>query len=459
MTGSENKDNTIVSPNEELPTMVDVPIEVEEPVPSPEVLSEQSPTYEFESVSEEESMSGEKPEEKGHETEEIVRPKETKPVEEIAIPNPMCEVEYHYPLRDLIGEEAVISVVASDDNGLVYDADTKALVGKPAFSHNYWMELELRERVIRFKCFVNENPRLLWKDIPSDQVVKPDKDYRAFLSPRLDIIAVSHRGRMHANRGTYRDDDFFIGTIGKFSLSIVADGAGSAPLSSTGSKVFCAEAGFKFTELVEAKQKEFLAILSDLQFHPDDAIRDSKLMTCLYEILPASALYGRKVLMQMAEDNQVPLKHYHTTALFSLTAEIEPNSYFCAAFQIGDGITTALVENKLYLLGVADAGSFPGETVFVTSNGVFDDASSLLKRIHCLFCKDKPTLISMTDGIADSYFKDCPHLDNLPKWQQLVADITNEKGVLMPPSEICDWLNYYVDQEHDDRTMSVTMYK
>ena len=264
MTGSENKDNTIVSPNEELPTMVDVPIEVEEPVPSPEVLSEQSPTYEFESVSEEESMSGEKPEEKGHETEEIVRPKETKPVEEIAIPNPMCEVEYHYPLRDLIGEEAVISVVASDDNGLVYDADTKALVGKPAFSHNYWMELELRERVIRFKCFVNENPRLLWKDIPSDQVVKPDKDYRAFLSPRLDIIAVSHRGRMHANRGTYRDDDFFIGTIGKFSLSIVADGAGSAPLSSTGSKVFCAEAGFKFTELVEAKQKEFLAILSDL---------------------------------------------------------------------------------------------------------------------------------------------------------------------------------------------------
>ena len=387
-------------------------------------------------------------------------PKEDKPIEEKSIPNPMCEVEYCFTLEDILGQESVISTLTSDNNGdLLFDESSTALKGKPTISREFWMDIELKNKVVRLKCYINENPRLLWKDIPSEQIVKPDKDYQAILSPRLDMIAVSYRGRLHANRGTYRDDDFYIGRVGRFTLSIVADGAGSAPLSSTGSKIFCREAGAQFAKLVEERESKLLDMRDDLQNHPEDAMHDSNLMTCLYEIFPSAALFGKKALMQMSTDNQVPLKHYHTTALLSITVQIASESYFCAAFQIGDGITAALTEQHLELLGKGDSGSFPGETIFVTSNGVFDDGTALLKRIKCYFCKEKPIVISMTDGVTDSYFKECPTLDDPNRWKQLIADISDSNGILKPAAEICEWLNYYIDQEHDDRTMSVIMYK
>ena len=279
------------------------------------------------------------------------------------------------------------------------------------------------------------------------------------MTPTVDMVATSHRGRSHANKGTYRDDDFFIGRVGKFTLSIVADGAGSAPLSSTGSKAFCLAAGARFAELIAERQEDLLEILTDLQHHPNDVLKDPKMRACLYEILPATAHYGLKVLTKMAEDNGVPLKYYHTTALFSMTVQIEPDSYFCAAFQIGDGITVALTDQHLELMGEGDSGSFPGETVFVTSNGVFDDATTLFHRIRCFFTKAKPTVISMTDGITDSYFKTNPKLDDINIWRQLMVDVTDDNGQLKPANEICDWLNYYVDQEHDDRTLSIVVHK
>ncbi len=389
-----------------------------------------------------------------------IMPKEDKPVEELLVPNPMCEVEYAFPLGEVVGNDSVVSAVSSDDLGdLHYDEINKSLVGRPLRSRDFWMELELSEKVVRLKCFVNENPRLLWKDIPSDQKVKPDKDYMALLTPDVDMVAVSHRGRSHANRGSYRDDDFYIGRLDDFTLSIVADGAGSAPLSSTGSKVFCRTAGLRFAELVQKKQATLMESLTDLQHHPEDALRDVKLVTDLYEILPAAAHYGCNVLAKIANDNNVPLKQYHTTALLSMTVRIEPDSYFCAAFQIGDGITVALADQHLELMGRADAGNYPGETVFVTSTGVFDDGKTLLKRIHCFFTRSKPIVFSMTDGITDSYFKQNPKLDDITIWRRLLAEVTNEQGDLKPAAEICDWLNYYIDQEHDDRTMSIIMYK
>lgn len=387
-------------------------------------------------------------------------PKVEKPIEEKAIPNPMCEVEYCYSLGDVIGQEEVVSVATSDDNGdLYFDASDLSIKGVALTSRNYWMEIELPAKVVRLKCYINNNPRLLWKDIPSDQSVKPDKDYQAWLSPGLDMIAVSYRGRLHANLGTNRDDDFYLGKVGKFALSIVADGAGSAPLSSTGSKVFCKEAGTHFAELVNAKYDELLKeIAGSLQSPADEFSTNMRLLSMLYDILPAAALHGRHALMKLAADKQVPLKHYHTTALLSMSAQVDDGVWFCAAFQIGDGITAALTDQHLELLGKCDSGNFPGETVFVTSNDVFDDSKSLLGRIHCCLCKQTPILISMTDGIADSYFKNV-RLDDVSRWQQLVADITDDKGKLKPADVICDWLNYYIEQEHDDRTMTVVMYK
>lgn len=415
-----------------------------------------------------------------HEASDTTTPKENKPIEETSVPNPTCYKNYYYSLAELIGQDEVVSIVVSDDSGdLVYDKSAKALVGKPLDARDYWLEIELGSRVLRINCHINYNSRLLWNDIPSDQIVKSDKDYNAILTPSLEMVAVSHRGRPHANIGAYRDDDFYIGKVGKFTLSIVADGAGSSPRSSTGSKVFCREAGAHFAKLVEAKQEELLVMLNDMQHHPENSRRDQKFMSTFYEIFPATALYGRKVLTKMAEDNQIPLRHYHTTALFSMTVEIAQDSYFCAVFQIGDGVTMALTSQQFEQLGEGDSGDHPSETRFVTSNGVFDDAKALLNRIRFFFCKEKPTVISMTDGVSESYFllpvgtlasdtlniendiklNSYPQLDNFDLWKQFLSEVKDAHGSLKPAAEICDWLNYYIDGEHDDRTVSIVMYK
>ena len=383
-----------------------------------------------------------------------------KPMEEVAIPNPMREVDYSFSLAEYLGDDKVVSVLASDEVGdLTVDELSKSLSGKPVESREFWLEVETTDKVYRFNCFVNENPRLLWKDIPSDQIVKSDKDYRAMQWPDMEMAAVSHRGRSHAHRGGYRDDDFFLTRIGSFTLSVVADGAGSAPLSSTGSKVFCEWAGLHLADLIQQKYDALRDLLNRVGQTTEDTSRNPELLSFLYEILPAAALYGRNKLMELASDNKVPLKHYHTTSLISLTTQVNPECYFCAAFQVGDGITAALAGQHLELLSQADEGNFPGETVFVTSSGVFDDANGLLKRIRYCFTPVKPVVFSMTDGITDSYFADNPRLDDLSLWQQLLTEVSDGEGHLKPAYEICGWLNYYVDSSHDDRTMSIVAYK
>lgn len=389
-------------------------------------------------------------------------PKEQKPVVTVAIKNPMCGNEYACPAEEHLGKEELSSVLYSDEVGdllLQKGEDGWHIAGTPAQARDWWVEAELSDKVVRFHCYINGNPRLMWKDIPSDQVVKPDKDYRVLLSPAVGIIGVSHRGQSHANKGSYRDDDFYINYVDGITISVVADGAGSAEFSSTGSKVFSRSAGEMLSKLVVERKKKLLEMLQDLKAGPQNQIFRPDFATCLYEILPAAAVYGRKQLIDLAEQNQLPVKKYHTTALLTFTLPVEADSYFCASFQVGDGVTVALADGQVNLLGDADTGSAPGETVFVTSNGVFDNANSLMKRIRICFASSKPTVISMTDGITDSYFHEGLKVDDAGLWNKFLAEIQTPEGTFKPASVICDWLNYYVPQEHDDRTMTIVHYK
>lgn len=384
----------------------------------------------------------------------------TKPEIDVIMPNQMCEVPCHFQVNAYTNGEALSYISSSDDEeDIRFNEETQTIEGTPRSSRDFCMKLEGLDTIYCFKCFVNPNPRLMWKEVPSDQLVKKDKDYKAILSSRVDLVAVSHRGRTHAKEGAYRDDDFFISLVGECALTIVADGAGSASQSSVGSKVFCQEAGMHFEELFKSKKDTLANIMEGIKQRGESPMKNQGVIKELYEIFPAAALYGRKVLSKLAAENEVPLKQYHTTALFSFIMPIENGGYFCAAFQIGDGITAVLADGGLILLGEADSGSFPGETVFVTSNGVFGDASALVNRIRCCFCNNTPVLISMTDGITDSYFKEGIGVDELGLWKKLLSEIQNEEGVLKPADVICDWLDYYVPQEHDDRTMTIVKYK
>ena len=379
--------------------------------------------------------------------------------EEIPIANAKCGIEYLFDVEAFIRQECLISVTYSDNQGdLLFYPEEMVVKGTPQTSRDWWVEVELPDRICKFFCYVNADPRTLWKNIPSDQKVKIDKDYKAIISPFVDMVGASYRGRSHANKGTYRDDDFYIHSVDGIFFSVVADGAGSAELSSTGSKVFCQSAGHEFVRLLTERKKRILDMLQEAQFNLTACRQHKGLIECLYQILPAAAYYGRQQLEKLAVDNQVPLKKFNTTALLTFSMQASEMWWLCASFQVGDGITVALTNDDLYALGVPDGGSFPGETVFVTSDSVFGNVAELVNRIKIDLCPVKPIIISMTDGITDSYFKD-KSLTDLQVWKQLISEICNEKGDLLPAEEICEWLDYYTVQEHDDKTITIIKYK
>lgn len=388
--------------------------------------------------------------------------KEQKTAVTVSVKNPMCGIGYTFPVGEHLGDEEPLTTLYSDEVGdltLQNGEEGWHISGTPAQSRDWWMEAELSDKVVRFQCYINGNPRLMWKDIPSDQAVKPDKDYQALLTPTVDIIGVSHRGQSHAHKGAYRDDDFYINLEEGITISVVADGAGSAELSSTGSKVFSQSAGKMMSKLLVERKGKLTELLQELKGCPQNQLFRPDFATCLYEILPAAALHGLKQLLALAEQNQVPVKKYHTTALLSFTIPVADDCYFCASFQVGDGVTVALADGQVNLLGDADTGSAPGETVFVTSKGVFDNANDLMRRIRICFTTSKPTVISMTDGITDSRFKEGLKVDDPELWKKFVAEIQTPEGAFLPAADLCDWLNYYVPQEHDDRTMTIVHYK
>lgn len=383
-----------------------------------------------------------------------------KPIEAMTIPNPMCGINYCYQLKDIIGLEPVLSVKVSDSiNDLHFDSESLSISGTPTKSRIFWIKIETKDKILQLQCYINNNPQLMWKIIPSDELVKRDKEYKAFISSNIDVIAVSHRGRSHAKDGKYRDDDYYINIVDGCTVSIVADGAGSAPKSSTGSKVFCINAGEHLSGLIKSNKDELLEIIKEISEQSDDTPSDIRLKKCLYGIFPAAALYGRQILYNIAKQEDVLPKQYHTTALLSITMPLDNNGYFCAAFQIGDGITAVIDGDDIKLLSKVDSGDFPGETVFVTSKNVFDNATELYERIKWCICKNKPTILSMTDGITDSYFKESMKVDDISLWRKFLSEIQNDDGEFKPVKEICDWLNYYVPQEHDDRTMTIVRYK
>ena len=381
--------------------------------------------------------------------------------ESVSIPNAKCGSDYCFAVESYLGQSPILSVKYVDDECdlLLCEEEPKSIKGKPNVAREWWMEVELPDRVYHFQCYVNADPRTLWKNIPSDQKVKTDKDYKAITTPSVDMIAVSYRGRSHANTGKYRDDDYFIEMVNGMAMSIVADGAGSAEFSSTGSKLFCQSTGKKMVCLLTEKKDQLLDLLHRIN-PQDETWKNNKeeLVQYMYDILPAAALYGKQQLVKLSEERQLPLKKFHTTALLTFVLPISNDCWFCASFQVGDGLTVSLSDNKLTVLGVPDKGSFPGETVFITSDSVFNDPISLIKRVKVCFCHSKPTIVSVTDGVVDSYFADLD-IYQIENWQKLLSEIQNENGEFKAADVICDWLDYYTYQEHDDKTMVIIQFK
>jgi hypothetical protein len=235
---------------------------------------------------------------------------------------------------------------------------------------------------------------------------------------------------------------------------VVADGAGSAKLSGLGSKLACETSLKHISDILSVPDQPILTLLKNWNDKINDA--EKQLTVLLYEILAGAALAARKVIVDEAVASGKEPRDFHTTFLLTISRKFDAG-YFCASFQIGDGITGAFDGINIIPLGEPDHGQLAGQTIFLTSPNVFQSSKELAGRIRFYFTGKPPILFSMTDGVTDSYFSET-HILDLGRWKQLAIDT----GVATPSGgsagHLLDWLNYYVENEHDDRTLLITIH-
>lgn len=343
--------------------------------------------------------------------------------------------------------------------GLIFDESTHEIYGIARIAGDYtisflWSLDDQSKSSASIKISIIDDPKNLWKNLPSDvndKYYKDDKDKKEILSDGYQIFATSQRGRSHAHVGSFRDDDFYIYSdeANKYNILIVADGAGSAKYSRHGSKTACVTAGDsiknKFFIDIKNIQDEiallyktgkerpvkeiFYNILGDAFKCSVDAIEDESKL--------ASALY----------------KDFSTTLLVAITFKIY-DKLFVASAMVGDGAISIYNENvdTIKLLGDPDSGEFAGQTRFLDNTTL---TNGFWERVNISLVEIPTAVLLMTDGVSDPYFETENGLKDKMIWNNLWNDIRPNIEHKDPCGQLIKWLDFFVQGHHDDRTIVV----
>lgn len=373
----------------------------------------------------------------------------------------------------------VISVDGLEDTGLTYDDATGKIEGVPEVHGDRKLVLRYRlqqepeeaaphEKVILL--IINPNPRLLWKNLASDDSDPFWKaDDIAFVTPlgRKTLVAASKRGRSHANTGGFRDDDIawkYFEPTG-WSVIAVADGAGSVPLARQGAKLAVNAVVSYFTPALTGEGlPELEQLLHEYKTGTGEDTQ-KKLNQQIYTHLGKAALYAHKQLEEFAHTQEAPLKDLHSTLLFVLLKQFG-FGYAILSFSVGDGVI-GLVSTDLSAVMVMnrlDVGEFGGGTRFITMPEIFRN-ELFYTRFGCKVVDDFSHLFLMTDGIFDPKFVTEAALEKPGQWQKLIRDLAgeNEEGrkVNLNPDngkieeELSQWMDFWSPGNHDDRTLAI----
>jgi len=396
---------------------------------------------------------------------------------EFTLPNASVGLPYAHVLLPASSVPSLVvkDVRFKDSIGLQFEASTGRLHGIPnkdgEFEVEIWFYTDTsKQDVASARLTVNPDPKSLWKNLPSDQndpYWKPDEDSQFIEgSEGWSLVAGSKRGRSHAQKGSFRDDDFFIcSQAGSgWQIAFVSDGAGSAKFSRRGSVIICkeggqhlelalaGEAGTKLSSLVEAWQ------LSQQGAADLNAIRLIK--TQLYVTLGYAAHFALTRIREECErrtDLGGVVKDYSSTILIGITKRFS-FGVFCASFSIGDGaIGVARTHGTPELLCAPDGGEFSGQTRFLSQETVTQE--ELLKRLKFSLVPNFKGMYLMTDGISDPYFQTDKGLEMPDRWTKLLQDVEDEAALAKRDAgsgpRLVAWLDFWSKGEHDDRTLAV----
>lgn len=386
------------------------------------------------------------------------------------------------PFREEITHEPadanirLINVLIPDELGLVCNLKTAFIEGKPTNSGDFAFAVSYRFsddppeaiRTAKLALYVNADPKLLWKDLPSDRsdpLWKEDEAKLLICGAERKIIAARKRGRSHAHVGSCCDDDYYIQYIPDdgWYMAIVADGAGSAKYSRQGSRVAVRTSGNFLKQALSREGGEKVAsAVTALQAAQGTDVETARrvLHNALYTTVGHAAHGAMKALFEEAQkrpDIIHSVKELSTTLLIGIARKFG-SQWLCAAYWVGDGaVGVYQKDGSIELLGEVDAGEYSGQTRFLDANEVSQEA--LLKRTRFTLCDDFTAFILMTDGVSDPVFETEARLATGETWDGLWSDLETTvqltKNDDQVDARLLDWLDFWSQGNHDDRTIAI----
>jgi hypothetical protein len=312
---------------------------------------------------------------------------------------------------------------------------------------------------------INPDPRSLWKEVEPDPGLPYRKEHtdRARVVGGSVLLAASRRGRSHAQKGEFRDDDFRVEHVPDHDWYVlaVADGAGASRFSRQGALLACDAACEKVRpHLSDTLGDPFRDHLADYARTRGDGAR-RQIRGALYKSLGGAAHAAFRRVEKEAAERSAPIKEFATTLIVAICRRFD-FGWFVGAFAVGDGgIAIYRREGEVVVLNRPDSGDFAGQTRFLTMPEIWADGEAILGRIHFEVVPELTAVVAMTDGVSDPKFQAEKDFFEAARWHELWDDLSAgvrlEKGNAEADAQLLEWLSFWSTGNHDDRTIALLL--
>lgn len=356
----------------------------------------------------------------------------------------------------------IIHIEGLENLGLIYDPNKNQLIGTPILGGDYALrigyQINRKTYSSSVNLVINNDPKSLWKNIPSDPAAKywkADEDQQGLQGiDQWRLIAASKRGRSHAHVGHFREDDFAL-TVERQShwhIAAIADGAGSSEYSREAARVIVNQCNQVLSKQLQQHDAQLMILLDQWQ---QDHHKEA-LTALLYDIVAPAICSAVDQLSSMAKKDQREFKAYYSTLLMAAHKPLA-NGSFSLAYWVGDGgLVIYKAGQSIKLLGHADSGDYAGQTRFLDQQTKTPE--DIKRRLHFSFDETLTGLILMTDGLSDPFFETDSNLEQLSYWDAFWRQMIQPHLIDCPDTsakQLKEGLGFWSLGNHDDRTLAV----
>ena len=349
--------------------------------------------------------------------------------------------------------------------GLEYIPERKILKGTPSQVGRLQLKLRYvferttgRTQELEATCelTVNPNPSSLWKIVePNTSEGNPkahESSSYTLLKDGMFVVGASKRGRSHAHNGLFREDDFYIAESedSGWTLMAVADGAGSASMSRLGSQIATKTWGDTLRASLEDSFDVKLTQIMNATPAPAEFDHEAK------SLFMGAVSKALEEIERAAHEQNKPVRDFATTLLVCAHKQFDGQSIF-VTYSVGDGAIALYSDSQgVKVLSAGDSGEFAGQTRFLDRQ-TLEDAAQWSKRFAVTRTPSNrfTALILITDGVADPLFAAQSDLEDSTAWDKFWQQIKAELRKDPPLQSLLDWLDFYKQGHHDDRTIVV----